>query len=157
MSGAVYGGGTQKFLAQIAHKFKNAGAIFLCTCIIIFSCIADEIGAIVCDVGSNTVRVGYAGEDSPRFDIPTTVGALRHSDMEKKFNIGIVAIHVRKPEMDMVTFMKDGMVEDWELFENFMDHIYNYALHTESENHPMLMTEPAVCNCQLCACFVNLN
>lgn len=44
----------------------------------------------------------------------------------------------------MVTCMKDGMVEDWELFENFMDYIYNYALHTEPENHPMLMTEPAV-------------
>lgn len=46
--------------------------------------------------------------------------------------------------MEMVTCMKDGMVEDWELFENFMDHIYNYALHAEPENHPMLMTEPAV-------------
>lgn len=47
-------------------------------------------------------------------------------------------------DMEMVTCLKDGVVDDWEMFENFMDHIYNYALHTESENHPMLMTEPAV-------------
>lgn len=53
----------------------------------------------MCDVGSNTVRVGYAGEDSPRFDIPTTVGVMKQScnNNDRKYNIGIVALHVKKP------------------------------------------------------------
>ena len=32
------------------------------------------MGAIVVDPGSYTTRIGYAGEDSPKFDIPSCVG-----------------------------------------------------------------------------------
>lgn len=59
----------------------------------------DEIGALVFDVGSNTVRVGYSGEEAPRFDIPTAVGIWKDSSdgMRYKCNIGVVALHVKKP------------------------------------------------------------
>lgn len=34
----------------------------------------DEVGAVVIDVGSYSCKVGYAGEDSPRSEIPTVIG-----------------------------------------------------------------------------------
>jgi len=35
-------------------------------------------------------------------------------------------------------------VEDWDLFEKFLDHFYARHIKSESELHPVLMSEPAV-------------
>jgi len=35
-------------------------------------------------------------------------------------------------------------VEDWDLFEKFLDHFYARHVKSESELHPVLMSEPAV-------------
>ncbi|CAM5139207.1 unnamed protein product [Natator depressus] len=40
----------------------------------------DEVGALVFDIGSFSVRAGYAGEDCPKADFPTTVGLLAPED-----------------------------------------------------------------------------
>ena len=34
----------------------------------------DEVGALVMDFGSFSVRAGYAGEDSPKVEFPSTIG-----------------------------------------------------------------------------------
>ena len=34
----------------------------------------DEVGALVFDPGHYSLRVGYAGEDSPKAEIPSHVG-----------------------------------------------------------------------------------
>jgi actin-related protein len=45
-------------------------------------------------------------------------------------------------EMELTTFLKDGMVENWEIFENFLDYIYSNALRAIPNDHPLLITEP---------------
>lgn len=40
-------------------------------------------------------------------------------------------------------------VENWDLFEKMLDHIYGHGLGAQSEFHPALFTEPAVCHIQL--------
>ncbi|RYF69618.1 MAG: hypothetical protein EOO39_17215, partial [Cytophagaceae bacterium] len=42
----------------------------------------DEVGAIVVDIGSNTTRVGFAGEDTPRADIPSIVGTMENKTVD---------------------------------------------------------------------------
>lgn len=37
--------------------------------LIIISCFSDEVGALVFDIGSYTVRAGYAGEDCPKVSV----------------------------------------------------------------------------------------
>jgi len=37
------------------------------------------------------------------------------------------------------------VVNDWDLFEKVMDHTYSKYIKSESELHPVLMSEPAVC------------
>lgn len=44
--------------------------------------------------------------------------------------------------MELVSFLKEGMVENWDMFENFLDHIYNNALRAIPKDHPILLTEP---------------
>lgn len=84
MSGAVYGGG--KFLRET--KYLDT-----------ITSLLDEVGALVFDIGSNSTRAGYGGEDSPKLDIPTTVGVWldSHDDVsQKRYNIGVTAINVKR-------------------------------------------------------------
>lgn len=46
--------------------------------------------------------------------------------------------------MELTTFLKDGMVENWDMFENFIDYIYKKALGAIPRDHPLLITEPPV-------------
>jgi actin-like protein 6A len=39
--------------------------------------ILDEVSALVIDIGSSSVRAGYAGDDTPKAVIPTTYGYHR--------------------------------------------------------------------------------
>ncbi|KAJ8926897.1 hypothetical protein NQ314_020749 [Rhamnusium bicolor] len=52
----------------------------------------DEVGALVFDIGHNTVRAGYAGEDSPKVDIPSTIGIWLDAEddvAQTRYNIGL--------------------------------------------------------------------
>ncbi|GMR48193.1 hypothetical protein PMAYCL1PPCAC_18388, partial [Pristionchus mayeri] len=120
---------------------------------ILFCCFLDEVGALVFDFGSHTVRAGYAGDEYPKLDIPSVVGVQENADLKdengetigkgRKTFIGTTKVTVPREECEMKTFMKDCMVEDWDLFENMLDHIYSHGLGAKSEFHPALFTEPA--------------
>lgn len=43
--------------------------------------------------------------------------------------------------MEVVSYMKDGMIDDWDLFEKILDYSYSKCLQTESQYHPVLFTE----------------
>ena len=119
----------------------------------------DEVGALVFDPGHFSVRVGYAGEDSPKSEIPSVVGisdAPKTEAMEvdgkpidtanisnKKYHIDTVALHYPKKGMDVSTYIKDGMIENWETFEQILDYSYDKIIKSESEQHPVLFSEAA--------------
>ncbi|XP_025908250.1 actin-like protein 6B, partial [Nothoprocta perdicaria] len=83
----------------------------------------DEVGALVFDIGSFSVRAGYAGEDCPKADFPTTVGLLSpdevamelDGDKDKKggkvYYIDTNALHVARDAMEVVSPLKNGMSE----------------------------------------------
>ncbi|KMQ82737.1 actin-like protein 6a protein, partial [Lasius niger] len=66
----------------------------------------DEVGAIIFDVGHQSLRVGYGGEDTPKAEIPTTLGVWEepvdpggidcNNVNRKHYNIDVTAIQVRK-------------------------------------------------------------
>ncbi|MBZ3884683.1 Actin-like protein 6B [Sciurus carolinensis] len=81
----------------------------------------DEVGALVFDIGSFSVRAGYAGEDCPKADFPTTVGLLAaeeggglelEGEKEKKgkiFHIDTNALHVPRDGAEVMSPLKNGM------------------------------------------------
>lgn len=112
----------------------------------------DEVGALVIDVGSHSVRAGYAGEDCPKCVFPTHFGSQTIEGMEidgdenaksKKLHFGVSALLTPRKGMEVVTPMSDGMVEDWDLFESLLDYIYKKGVQSESNLHPVLFSEPA--------------
>lgn len=99
----------------------------------------DEIGALVFDLGHHSLRVGYAQEDTPKAEIPAVVGigedancnAAKVEPMDvddkkpdnnitqtaPKYYIDTTILHVPRKGMEVVSYMKDGMIEDWDHFE----------------------------------------
>ena len=43
------------------------------------TCYADEVAALVIDIGSSSLRAGYAGDDAPKAIIPTSFGFIQES------------------------------------------------------------------------------
>ncbi|KAK3103473.1 hypothetical protein FSP39_019490 [Pinctada imbricata] len=117
----------------------------------------DEVGAIVFDIGSYSFRAGYAGEDAPKADFPTHVGVIEDLESamdtddksdtikqtDKKYFMDTPMIKVPRKGMEMSTFLKDGMIEDWNLFEKVMDNTYERHIKSESQLHPVMMSEPS--------------
>uniref|UniRef100_A0A914NPV5 Actin n=2 Tax=Meloidogyne TaxID=189290 RepID=A0A914NPV5_MELIC len=109
----------------------------------------DDVGAIVFDSGSHSFRVGFGGEEIPKFEIPARVGVREVIESatdetieevasgrkginttKKKFEyfIGTSQINVPRNETEIVSYMNDGMIEDWDIFEKVLDFIYDKCL-----------------------------
>jgi len=114
----------------------------------------DEVGALVFDPGHFSLRVGYAGEDCPKAEIPSTVGISPDTnDGEKmdtgegsknqknKYHIDTNQLNFPKKEMEVSNYMKDGMITDWDMFEQVLDYSYKKIIQSESELHPVLFSE----------------
>jgi actin-related protein len=117
------------------------------------------VGAIVLDIGHYSLRAGYAGEDTPKAEIPSYVACLTqtpatdnsHMDVDgdppadsKNYFIDTTSLHVPRKSAETVTYLKDGMIEDWDLFEKMLDHVYSKHIKSESNYHPVLMSEASV-------------
>uniref|UniRef100_A0A2K5DHV3 Actin-like protein 6A n=1 Tax=Aotus nancymaae TaxID=37293 RepID=A0A2K5DHV3_AOTNA len=116
----------------------------------------DEVGALVFDIGSYTVRAGYAGEDCPKVDFPTAIGmvverddgsTLMEIDGDKgkqggpTYYIDTNALRVPRENMEAISPLKNGMVEDWDSFQAILDHTYKMHVKSEASLHPVLMSE----------------
>ena len=92
--------------------------------------IVDEVGALVFDIGHYSLRAGYAGEDSPKAEIPSMVGVVSEgfdngpmeidgqtTTSQKKYFIDTTCVNVPRKNMEMTTYLKDGMSEFVPIFE----------------------------------------
>lgn len=109
----------------------------------------DEIGALVFDLGHHSLRVGYAQEDTPKAEIPAVVGVgeaeSKGEPMDvddkkpdnnitqstSKYYIDTTILHVPRKGMEVVSYMKDGMIDDWDLFEKV--NFYTFAMTVRSK------------------------
>lgn len=99
--------------------------------------IADEVNAVVLDVGTYQAKAGYAGEDAPKFICPTAVGiggeTAGQKDTnameidERTFRTGSNALETRRDGMEVISLFKDGLLYDWEGVEALWDHIFKYV------------------------------
>ncbi|XP_034532411.1 actin-like protein 6A isoform X1 [Notolabrus celidotus] len=116
----------------------------------------DEVGALVFDIGSYSVRAGYAGEDCPKADFPTVIGVTldredgstpMETDGEKTKQSGTTyyidtnQLRVPRESMEVMSPLKNGMIEDWDSFQAILDHTYKMHFKSEPSLHPVLMSE----------------
>uniref|UniRef100_A0A8C6Q9N3 Actin-like protein 6A n=1 Tax=Nothobranchius furzeri TaxID=105023 RepID=A0A8C6Q9N3_NOTFU len=116
----------------------------------------DEVGALVFDIGSYSVRAGYAGEDCPKADFPTVIGVTldredgstpMETDGDKgkqsstTYYIDTNQLRVPRESMEVMSPLKNGMIEDWDSFQAILDHTYKMHFKSEPSLHPVLMSE----------------
>ena len=82
----------------------------------------DEVSAVVMEIGSSSTKCGYAGEDTPKFVLPSAVGVMggeaSSTDKAKKqYFVGSNAMAVRRDGMRVESPMTDGIVTDWDAAE----------------------------------------
>jgi len=47
-------------------------------------------------------------------------------------------------DLEIVGYVKDSMIEDWDVFEKVLDYTYAKCIKSDSEFHPVLMSEAPV-------------
>uniref|UniRef100_A0A671YZZ8 Actin-like protein 6A n=1 Tax=Sparus aurata TaxID=8175 RepID=A0A671YZZ8_SPAAU len=122
----------------------------------VFTLYGDEVGALVFDIGSYSVRAGYAGEDCPKADFPTVIGVTldredgstpMETDGDKgkqsgtTYYIDTNQLRVPRENMEVMSPLKNGMIEDWDSFQAILDHTYKMHFKSEPSLHPVLMSE----------------
>mmetsp|Transcript_8166 Transcript_8166/g.20251 ORF Transcript_8166/g.20251 Transcript_8166/m.20251 type:complete len:447 (-) Transcript_8166:267-1607(-) len=127
----------------------------------------DEVSAIVVDMGSSTVKAGYAGEDTPKAVFPSAVGWLAKDqesagerdggDVQMDEGAGATKggggggtkeyfvndLSYRRDHMEMTSpFNAEGLLEDWDVVEALWAHTLKKRLVVKPDEHPILLGEP---------------
>lgn len=58
-----------------------------------------------------------------------------------KYIVDTTFVNVARPNMEIQTYMKDGMIDNWDLFEKVLDYTYAKVIASESQYHPVLFSE----------------
>ncbi|GBE79268.1 Actin-related protein [Sparassis crispa] len=123
----------------------------------------DEISALVVDIGSSSVRAGYAGDDTPKAFVPTTYGFIEEpsspeDDIEmadvygveklppqKKLNlfIGQNGPSIWREGMQAGNPVQNGLIHDFNPIPPLISHALVDMMRCNPEEHPVLVTEPA--------------
>ena len=108
---------------------------------------------IVCDNGSGYLKIGFAGDNFPRDTIPSIVGT---PELRSDAQVGDVQLKPimfgdeANPHRALLNIMypiKEGIVTDWEKFEQLWEYIFFQKLNLPQGNlsdHNILITEAAM-------------
>ncbi|KDD76648.1 actin [Helicosporidium sp. ATCC 50920] len=124
----------------------------------LMACTHDEVNAVVVDIGSYQTKVGYAGEDTPKFVYPSLVGEQGGAlGGERSCNnvgettngtarrlAGIHALSAPQTGMEVVSpYQGGGLLSDWEAVERLLSWGFADQMHLRMEEHPVMMAEPS--------------
>mmetsp|Transcript_6559 Transcript_6559/g.11423 ORF Transcript_6559/g.11423 Transcript_6559/m.11423 type:complete len:401 (-) Transcript_6559:38-1240(-) len=105
----------------------------------------DEPENLVIELGSHTVKAGFAGDDAPRAVFPSYIGTSRFPFLmtgahHRSFYVGDEATNKcgilrRQP------VIKNRKVEDWDRMEMLLEHTFTNELRVDCKNHAVLFDD----------------
>eukprot|EP01041_Mallomonas_annulata_P012148 gene12148-25496_t len=104
----------------------------------------DDIGAVVADIGSYSTRIGFAGDDFPKAYFPSTAGSTMSTEIgienssKKQYHFDITQY---RENMMLENVFRDGIISDWDVFENIWDHAISNYLKVEMKETPIILAE----------------
>lgn len=98
----------------------------------------DEINALVLDAGSQSTRIGYAGDDFPKVITPSYYAT---DDSEKKKIFG-ESINVPRSNYDIKPILSDSIITDWDAAMEQYRFYFDNELGIDYSEQPILITEP---------------
>ncbi|KAJ3931574.1 MAG: actin family [Lentinula lateritia] len=121
----------------------------------------DEVSALVVDIGSSSLRAGYAGDDAPKAIIPSSYGYIPpsvHSDNgDVRMNVSGASESVSKAKsffghsgpsiwranMEIGNPITDGLITDFGPIPALFRHALEDVMRCSASEHPILVTEPS--------------
>ncbi|KYQ88489.1 actin [Tieghemostelium lacteum] len=89
---------------------------------------------LIFDNGTGWSKVGYSGDNAPKFVFPTT---YRHLNNNVKNYVGNEA----ESQCSMQYPMERGIITNWDYMENIWRYTFSHELKVDSEDHPILLPE----------------
>ncbi|KIM91042.1 hypothetical protein PILCRDRAFT_161600 [Piloderma croceum F 1598] len=119
----------------------------------------DEVSALVVDIGTSSIRAGYAGDDTPKAIIPTSYGyKSKNSDgdvsmtegedgeakkKDVKLFLGQHGPSIWRDQMEIGNPVRDGLIHDFVPIAPLISHALEDVMRCSAAEHPVLVTEPA--------------
>ncbi|XP_069743470.1 uncharacterized protein [Narcine bancroftii] len=124
--------------AMNAHTFQASVIKLAC----------DYKTPIVLDTGSGLIKAGFADQQLPTAIFPTVIGRPKYENIcnrrgQQDIYIGHDAQHMRGV-LSLNYPLEHGIVTNWDEIEQIWHHTFNHQLHVDPEEHPVLLTEPAM-------------
>lgn len=110
---------------------------------------SQDLSAVVLEVGSLNVRAGYAGDDSPRFIIPSAVGRHEGSmevEERTKYIVGDLALGMNRNNMVIQPVYRQGTILDFEDYEGLMRSLLINEMRFNFEDYSFLLSEDNIHN-----------
>ena len=114
---------------------------------------AGRLPPCVVDIGTGYAKLGYAGNKAPQWIIPSTIAVKETAKVgdqasnrvgkgveDLDFYIGDEALAATGYSVKYP--VRQGMVEDWDLMEKFLEQSIFKYLRCDPEDHYFLLTEP---------------
>ena len=105
----------------------------------------EEMPTVVIDNGSQMIKAGFAGDDSPRTDFPSIVGRPRHSGVMVGMlqNIPYIGYgaYTKRGILSLRYPIEHGIVTNWDDMECLWHHTFYEELRVEPEECIVLQTE----------------
>lgn len=116
---------------------------------------------IVIDIGSRSVKIGWAGEDQPRAVIPAVVvdqhnqsfpASVIESATEfagEGYIVGHDALKIMRKSptrIEAIYPIQQGEVKDWDAMEKLWDYAFKHELEVDPSLYPVLITCPVLCS-----------
>ena len=104
---------------------------------------SEESSAVVVDLGSGTIKAGFAGEDAPRAVFSSIVGRPRHQGVmvgmgQKEVYVGDEA-EAKSGILTLNRPIEYGIITGWEDMEQLLHHTYYNELRVAPEEHATLL------------------
>lgn len=123
----------------------------------------DEVNAVVVDVGSHTVKAGFAGEDTPKALFPSAIGLVpngtgngaapmdtdtngqnKRRRLDNRLYIGSSDLGYRREHMQVEGALHNGLYQDMDVVQELWEHAFKERLVIDPKEHPILFAEPTI-------------
>ncbi|CAG8603108.1 1057_t:CDS:2 [Ambispora gerdemannii] len=104
---------------------------------------ADDGATVIIDVGSDTCKVGFTGQDSPHKIFPTILGNEKYHTLtgeEPTTYIGEEAQH-KRGILSIRNPVQNGIITNWDDIETIWQYAFTHKLEVIAEEHSVLLTE----------------